>query len=402
VSIGNEAGAGIGQLGQLLLDDPATDGFLLFMETIRDRDALAAFARGAAERGKPVVAHMIDRSDEGPALSVSHTRALTGTAEAVSAFLESIGIRQAESLDTLMDTPRLLSKMRLPAHRTRRPTVLTTTGGAMLVDQVSARGVEIAGCSGPTREALTAENIPLSHGKLVDVILAGTKYDTMKEVVSRLIAGPETGACSSPSAPRRSSPPSSRSPRSSMRWPRRPVTRRRSWRFPLPHAPESLDLLAAGGVPAFRNVEACAETIAMLMRPVNVTAPPATSMLVDQSAKDVLNEERAGAAFESLGIPRPRQIVLPPEDAQPGTLDLRFPLVSKLVSSDLPHKTEAGAIRLGLADRAALEEAIAAMRASAEAHAPGYRLEGILLQEMARGSARRWWGLPATRSRGRC
>lgn len=159
VSVGNEAGAGIGQLGQLLLDDPATDGFLLFMETIRDREALAAFARGAAGRGKPVVAYMIGRSDEGRALSVSHTGALTGAAEAVSAFLESIGIWQAESLDTLMDAPRLLSKMRLPAHRPRRLTVLTTTGGggAMLVDQISARGVEIAGCSGPTREALTAQ-----------------------------------------------------------------------------------------------------------------------------------------------------------------------------------------------------------------------------------------------------
>ncbi|SDE85180.1 Acyl-CoA dehydrogenase, C-terminal domain [Salipiger thiooxidans] len=307
--------------------------------------------------------------------------------------LESIGIRQAESLDTLMDAPRLLSKMRLPAHRPRRLTVLTTTGGggAMLVDQISARGVEIAGCSAPTREALTAQNIPLGHGKLVDVTLAGTKYDTMKEVVSRLIADPETGALlvtigsSAQFNPELAVTPIidavAEAPRDAA-----PVLA-----FPLPHAPESLDLLAAGGVPAFRNVEACAETIAMLMRPVKVTAPPdvtlqaVTATLLDQGPENTLNEDRAGAVFESLGTPRPRQIVLPPEDALPETLDLRFPLVAKPVSSDLPHKTEAGAIRLGLADRAALEEAIAAMRASAEAHAPGYRLEAILLQEMATG-----------------
>lgn len=142
----------------------------------------------------------------------------------------------------------------------------------------------------------------------------------------------------------------------------------------------------------------------MFMRPVNVTAPPdvklpaVTAALLDQRAEDVLNGDRAGAVFESLGIPRPRQIVLPPEDAMPETLDLRFPLVGKLVSSDLPQKTEAGAIRLGLADRAALEEAIAAMRP----RPPATVTRASYCRRWRRGSARRWWGLPATRSRGRC
>ena len=80
VSAGNEARAGVGELGSTLLQDKGTDGFLLFLETIRDADALEDFARAAPHtQDKPVVAYMLGKSDEGQALAVSHTAgAITG------------------------------------------------------------------------------------------------------------------------------------------------------------------------------------------------------------------------------------------------------------------------------------------------------------------------------------
>jgi acyl-CoA synthetase (NDP forming) len=89
--VGNEATASIGDFGQILLNDPDTDGFLLFLETIRDPSSLATFARRAAAQGKLVTAYRIGRSEEGQALSVSHTGALTGSSKAASAFLRDIG-----------------------------------------------------------------------------------------------------------------------------------------------------------------------------------------------------------------------------------------------------------------------------------------------------------------------
>ncbi|MCF8483010.1 MAG: acetate--CoA ligase family protein [Rhodospirillum sp.] len=393
ISVGNEAGVGVGTLGRLLLEDPETDGFLLFLETIRDPEALADFSREAARRGKPVTAYRIGRSDEGQALSVSHTGAMTGSKQAVSSFLRDIGIREVEQFETLIDAPRALSMIRLPEGRPRSVTVVSTTGGggAMVVDQISARGIPIVACGAASRAKLSAKDIPLGHGKLVDVTLAGTKYEIMKEVVSTLMADPETGllvvaigssAQFNPELAVRpivdavaEAPPGAA-----------PVMA-----FPLPHAPESLAMLEAGGVPAFRNVETCAETVALFLTPpkiedpIPVVVPSAVTDLLSGAAPGILDEVSSGDVFEALGARRPAQVVLSPGDAVPETLPFAFPVVVKLVSPDLPHKTEAGAIRVGVANRHALIDVIDQMTASAEKHRPGYRLRGVLIQEMRRG-----------------
>lgn len=394
VSLGNEAQSDVGRLGRLLLDDPATGAFQLFLETIRDAEALDEFARGAAARGKPVVAYMIGFSEEGRQLAVSHTGALTGGREAVSAFLREIGVHEAQQFDTLIEAPRALSRSRPSAARPRRATVISTTGGggAMVIDQLAARGVEIGAISPAARAELSARGIPLGHGKLVDVTLAGTRYDTMKAVVERLIRDPETGilvvtvGSSAQFNPELAVAPIVDAVREA------PADAAPVVGFPLPHAPESLALLEAAGVPNFRTLETCAETVALMLRPPPAAparrpAPPPAPLVerLDTLPAGVQSETVSGALFEALGLRRPAGLVLGPDEAPPEDPDLAFPLVAKLVSPDLPHKSEAGVVALGLADRPALVAAIERMRAAAEAHSPGFRLEGVLVQEMRPG-----------------
>jgi acyl-CoA synthetase (NDP forming) len=394
ISVGNEAAVGIGEIGQLLIDDPDTHGFALFMETIRNPDALASFTRAAAKAGKPVVAYMIGRSDEGQALSVSHTGALTGSREAVSAFLQDCGIHQAEHFETLIDAPHALTRCKLPQGRPKAATVVSTTGGggAMLVDHISHQGVRIAGCSLASRAHLEAQNIPLGLGKLIDVTLAGTKYDVMKEVISTLIADPETGVLvvaigsSAQFNPELAVQPIIDAVAEAG------VDAAPVMAFPLPHAPESLAMLRAGGVPAFQSIEACVETLAFLMQEGRISGssitpvlPDAVSALIAGMDSRVLDEVKSGAVFEALGIPRPQQIILRDGDAAPDALPFDFPVVAKLISPDLPHKTEARAIRVGLVDKPALECAIAEMKTAAETYTAGYAREGVLIQEMLSG-----------------
>ena len=392
VSVGNEAVAGVGELGAVLLDDEGIDGFVLFMETIRNADALADCARRANEAGKPVVAYMLGKSDEGQALAVSHTGALTGGAEAINAFMNSIGIAQVNQFEALFESPAALSKRSKMEHRPKKVTVLSTTGGggAMVIDQLSLRGVDIAGCSETSRQILTAKDIPLGHGKLVDVTLAGTNYDTMKAVVSQLIADPETGALvvaigsSAQFNPELAVTPivdavaeanASAAP---------------VFAFPIPHAEDSIRMLEAGGVPSFRSVESCADTIALVVNgaapvpKVDASLPQTTTSLLNAAADGILNEVEAGAVFATLGLKGPAQVVLEPE-AIIKTGDLRFPVVTKLVSVDLPHKTEVGAIRIGLHSEEDLIEAVRGMKTSVSAKRPEARIQGVLIQEMCSG-----------------
>jgi len=313
VSVGNEAGAGAGELGKVLLEDDGIDGFILFMETIRSPLALADFARSAHQAGKPIVAYMLGKSDEGRALAVSHTGALTGGVEAINAFMQSIGVAQVNQFDALLESPAALGKRSKLKGRPNKVTVLSTTGGggAMVIDQLSLRGVEIAGCSDMSRKILTAKGIPLGHGKLVDVTLAGTKYDTMKAVVSQLIADPETGALvvaigsSAQFNPELAVTPIVDAVAES------DTTAAPVFAFPIPHAEESIRMLEAGNVPSFRSVESCADTVALVIdgpNPtplVDATLPEAANSLLSNAETGVLNEVQAGEVFKTLGLNGP-------------------------------------------------------------------------------------------------
>lgn len=419
-SLGNEAVTDIGTMGQWMLDDPDTDSFALFMETIRDPEALETFARAAHARAKPIVAYVIGQSDEGQQLAVSHTGALTGASGAISAFLRDIGIVQVPVLDALLDAPGAMVRAPLSPARPRSATVLTTTGGGggMVLDQLSLRGVHINGCGAKTRAELGPRGVSLGSGKLVDVTMAGARPDVMEATISSLRDDPETGVLVvaigssaqfnpeltvDPLVAARDKAPDGAAPMVVM---------------PLPHAPETLALLAAKGIPAFASVESCAEGVAALFaarapseRPRSILPESVSTLLASSiaaasaslevtetetvtvtaapndagaQAPVILDEVTAGAVFDALGIEGPKQVFYNPADTI--TCDgVDFPVVAKLVSPDLPHKTEAGAVRVGIHDRDALALAVRDMTRNAEAHAPGYHLRGVLVQDMASG-----------------
>lgn len=387
VSLGNEAVTDVGTLGSLMLDDPATDSFALFLETIRDPRALETFARAAHARGKPVVAYVIGQSDEGQQLAVSHTGAIAGARGAISCFLKDIGVVEVSVLDALLDAPGAMVRARIDPARPRTVTVLTTTGGGggMVLDQVSARGVAIAGCGAETRERLSPQGVALGSGKLVDVTMAGARPDVMQAVISSLLTDPETGVLIAaigssaqfnpeltvdPLVAALEAAPEGHAPLAVV---------------PLPHAPETLKLLAQKGIPAFITPESAADSIAALFARTAPSArgeaalPEAVRDLLDNAPAGVMDEVAAGEVFAALGVPQPRQVVKP-ADGRARPVDLRYPVVAKLVSTELPHKTEAGAIRLNLGDEAALTAAINDMLGRVEVP-----VTGVLVQEMAQG-----------------
>ncbi len=154
---------------------------------------------------------------------------------------------------------------------------------------------------------------------------------------------------------------------------------------PLPQADRALAMLAEGGVAGFRTVEAMADAVRAFLAwapprpPVGGPAPDLGAL----AAGATLDEAAGLDLLDRLGVPTVGRRVIGPDDPVPA--DLSYPVVLKAVSSDLPHKTEAGAVALGLADRAAVEAARAAMRERLGRSAPDARIEGWLLQAMAGG-----------------
>ena len=353
---------------------------------------------------------MLGKSCEGQALSVSHTGAMTGEADAVSAFLAHHSIAEVNQFDALFEAPALLLKKAQLANRPYHATVVTTTGGggAMVVDQLSIRGVELAGLSAASMQFFKDQNIPHGSGKLIDVTLAGAQYDVMKKAITQLMTDTDTGlivvaiGSSAQFNPELAVKPIIdavvENPDAA------PVVA-----FPLPIATKSIEMLEKAGIPCFGSVESCADSVSLFLGNKGGSLSDASlaqydtaeinqrlgAILANSKIGDgdgLLNEVDGTDIFAALGIAAPRQLLLPAQSELPVSKsqifvekNLSYPLVTKLVSQDLPHKSDYGAVVLNIWDDVQLESAITKMKVTIKRLAPAAYIDGILVQEMAIG-----------------
>ncbi|MBL8386174.1 MAG: acetate--CoA ligase family protein [Burkholderiales bacterium] len=384
VAVGNEADIGVAELMELLVDDPDTRVIALFLETVRDAGALARAARRAHAAGKPVIAYKLGRSSLGEAMARSHTGALAGSDAAVDAFLRACGIVRVEMLETLIEIPPLLAG-RAPPDLARRPrvAVVTTTGGgaASVVDRLGMLGLDAMTPSPALRATLEGHGVRVADSPIVDLTMAGSgaRYAA---VLDTLLGAADCDAVlavvgsSAQFHPQVAVEPILRSQAAA-----KPLAA-----FLTPQADQSLRLLAARGIAAFRTPEACADALAAFFRwraprPEATGAPPAGARLPASARPD---EADALALFASLGIPViGGSIATAPDFAH----DVPYPVVAKVRSADIAHKTEAGGVILGIADAAAFAAQVPAMLERVARRMPHAHVAGVLVQPMARGLA---------------
>jgi len=384
VSVGNEVDLSLGEICAATLDDPEIDGYMLFLETMRHADTLRRFAHSAAERGKPIIAYKLGRSDAARELAVSHTGALAGEDDIADQFLKSCGIARVDTLEGLIEGLPLLSRVPVAARggRKRVGVVTTTAGGAtMVVDPLASRGVTIEPASAATLARLAAAGIEVKPARVVDLTVAGARYPTMKAALDILTSAPEFDlvlAVIGSSA--RSQPETTVRPVIDSAGAARPLAA-----FLVPDAPEALSMLSRAAVPNFRTPEACADAIAAALsrqppRPLPVrTAAPAAS------SGPILDELAAGALLDRLGIARAPSVALEVDIARAPSLPFAYPVAVKVLCAEIAHKTNVGGVALGVADGDALLAAIRKIAAAVAERSPGARVDRVLVQPMVSG-----------------
>jgi len=364
VSLGNEADIGAGELVELLAEDADTRVIVLFLETVRDSARLAGAARRAHAAGKPVVAYKLGRSRLGAALARSHTGALAGEDPALDAFFRDCGIVRVDMLETLLEIAPLVSGRRPPdLKRAGRVAVVTTTGGgaASVVDRLGMLGIETVA---PDKESpiidLTMTATAEQYTAALDGLLASAGCDAVLAVVGS----------SAQFHPQLAVEPILRSKRSA-----KPLAV-----FLTPQAERSLGLLAAAGIAAFRTPEACADALAAYCAWRTPRERPSGTVQWPRvlPRRGRLDEAQGLELFASLGIAvAEHEIVAPPGAAHA----IAYPVAAKALSPDILHKTDAGAVCLGIPDRAAFDREVRAMLE----RVPGAR--AVLVQRMESGLA---------------
>ena len=359
VSVGNEVDLCLGEICATTLDDPAVEGYLLFLETLRRADALRDFALAAAERGKPVIAYKLGRSAAAAGLALTHTGALAGEDDVAEAFLRDCGIARVHTLEGLIEGLALVARIPLPREtQRRRPRVgvVTTTGGgaAMVIDQLGVKGIDV--------------------DPFVDLTLAGTRYAVMKGALDELLATPGLDlVVAVPGSSARYEPELAVRPVIDSGSSGKPLAA-----FVVPEAPQALAMLTAAGVPGFRTPEACADAIAAAFAR-RIRGKPERPP-VFQPGAETLDELESYELLSRIGIRHAAAEAIDPGSPSPA---LPYPLAVKVLSRAIAHKSDAGGVVLGVKNRAELIEAVRRIRD--EVTRKGLKAERLLVQAMATG-----------------
>ncbi len=375
--VGNEADLGIAELGQMVLRDPNTEVVLLFLETIRDADGLARLAASAHEAGKPVIAYKLGRSTVGQQLAVAHTGALLAEDAVVDAFLRDVGIARIRTLDGLIEAPALFAGQR-PPSRPPRIGVMTTTGGggATVCDQLALADVCIQRPARATFDKVRSTGLNIVDGPMLDLTLAGAGAAYVKAAVEAMASDTETDmilsvtGSSGRSAPQRTVDALVAGERHG-----KPLTA-----FVTPDAPETLGKLLEVGIPVARTPESCADVIGAYARwrIPRVASRPAAVFV---GATCALDEKASFERLAALGVPVVQHIEIYP-DQIPETLPFGYPMVVKLLSDAVAHKTEIGGVITGIRNRDELAIAVSSICQNLANQVPGVAADRLLVAPM--------------------
>lgn len=386
ISTSNEVDLELADFIEYLIDDDATRVIALYIETIRNPRRFRAAALRARQAGKPIVAFKIGRSEAGALAAISHTGALAGQDTMYDALFRQTGVIRAQRFSDLLDMPAALTTRR--TLHGRRIAILTSTGGAgtLVADSLGVAGFETPAPGSQTATALRAmqSGMPAALDRNpVDVTLAGLQPDLLRNAISTLAESSDYDALimivgsSSLAHPELMANAISNC---------LPMTEKPILAFVSPHAPHVASLLNERGIPAFMEPDCCAVALEAMWQTRTVTSSPPSP---DSGARAVcgdvpvgsLNESQAKALFARYGIPSVHeQIVSNPTQAQEAARQFDTPVVLKMLSSEIAHKSDVGGVAVRVPPQQVAER-IAQMQAEVSEKA-GLCPEQFLVQEM--------------------
>ncbi|HEY6966549.1 MAG TPA: acetate--CoA ligase family protein, partial [Burkholderiales bacterium] len=248
------------------------------------------------------------------------------------------------------------------------------------------QGVEVAAPTGKMIANLAKKKITISPARLTDLTLAGAKKEIYSAVLNEILASDHCDlALAVVGSSAQFQPDIAIEPILEADRGAKPLAV-----FCAPQADASLALLAKAGIAGFRTPEACADAIRAWRdwrAPAEPPKPDGARIAAAKKligAKKRLNEQEACGVFDALGVPSARSAVITAPDQ---AVKLDFPVVAKILSPDIAHKTDAGGVVVNIPDADALKHAAAAILQRVRTRHPEARMNGILVQPMEKGLA---------------
>ena len=365
-----------------------------YIEGLKNGPGLLEVAEDALQRAKPLVLTKVGRTKAGAKAIASHTGSLAGEDAVFDGVIRQRGIIRARSDEQLLDFVDIFSQCALPGGKGIGFITRSGGAGALMADRAEEIGLEVATLSAETTEALrkvvpafgsTSNPVDITAQGLVNpalmrdslkILLSDPKVDAAIVWLSFTDKYAEVTVQSFAEAKAQTSKPFI------VCWMGMPDV--------------AVPLMRAAGIPYLRSAEAAVDALAGLMR----YAEARRNWLSDASARAALQLPKpalpavAGAVssiegqvlLQSFGVPTAAaKLAKNADEAVAAAKALGYPVVLKIESPDILHKTEAKGVALNLGDEAAVRSAFTTLIANAKQYKTDARIAGVLVQAMAKG-----------------
>jgi len=392
ISTGNEAVLGCEDFLSILVEDARTRVLVMFAEQIRQPRRFLAIASRAREVRKPIVLMHPGRSRRARASASSHTGALAGDYAVMETMISDRAVILVNTIEELIDTAEILARFPAPVAGAA---VITNSGAfkGFALDFCEAVGLDLPQLQAATQDALrnvlpafapidnpldtTGQTIKAPEiftgaarhlladpgvGSLVVAVVPGDARQAMAKVKALM---PPLAAATKPVA-----------------------VAVMGDEVPLP--PEFITTFRSNGIPFFRSPERALRAMAhataygtkLAAAPAAAAQPAPSKLQLDRVG--VYPEYEGKALMAALGIATPRgALAKDGADAQCIATEIGYPVVLKAQSPALAHKSEAGGVIVGIADRDALAAAWDRLHRNIAAAHPSLALDGVLVETMA-------------------
>lgn len=401
ISLGSMLDVGWGDLIDYLGEDPHTHSIVLYMESIGDARSFLSAAREVA-LSKPIIVIKAGRTQAAAQAAASHTGSLTGSDAVLDAAFRRCGVLRVDHIEDLFDLAEVLAKQ--PRPQGPHLTILTNAGGpgVLATDALIRAGGSLAELSPQTLEQLNQLLPPhWSHGNPID-ILGDADPERFAQVLEVVLRDPGSQGCLVILTPQAMTDPTATAEKVVETW-RRSGSRQpilASWMGGA-GVDAGEQILNQAGIPTYRYPDQAARVFGYLWRfSYNLkalyetpTLPPSTAVERDKvqqtfsqarrEGRTLLTEAESKEILAAYGIPVvPTRVAESPEAAVEAAEAMGYPVVVKLYSHTLTHKTDVGGVQLNLPDAEAVRRAFGQILRNVSEKAGPEHFQGVTVQPM--------------------
>ena len=399
VSLGNKAATSEIEVLRTLAAHKQTRVIVMYLEDIGDgREFVDTCRTVTRQHRKPILVLKSGRSPEGAKAAMSHTGALMGSDDLYDALLKQAGVIRVDTMDELFDYAVAFAKQPLP---TGGLAIVSNAGGPAIIstDACSKANIKMADITS-VRPDIDKVIPPWGSSRNPVDIVGDADYNRFRGVLEHVLAHSNVGSVIVMCTPSGTldydglagvivemSQKYNKTTLASLMGLDEGTTNRR--------------ILAEGGVPFYTYAEGAVRALQAMLRfsewlerdpgrvdDFEVDQDTVTGILdvVEKEGRASLLEEEGIRILDAYGLPLPKSAVCKtPAEAVQAAESIGYPVVVKIVSPQITHKSDAGGVQVGLSGSADIERAFSEITANARRYDPQARIDGCLVVEMVRG-----------------